>query len=113
MARHRLAAVAVSVTTLDPKLSGILEPRAASPAKRLAALGKLVEAGVSAHVSVAPIIPAITDEFMERILQRAADRGVRTASWIMLRLPHEVAPPFREWPDVPQRGGAGVGEGGV
>ncbi|MBA4164703.1 MAG: radical SAM protein [Erythrobacter sp.] len=100
MARHRLAAVAVSVTTLDPKLSGILEPRAASPAKRLAALGRLVEAGVPAHVSVAPIIPAITDEFMERILQAAAQRGVRSASWIMLRLPHEVAPLFREWLDV-------------
>ncbi|MBD3775090.1 MAG: PA0069 family radical SAM protein, partial [Rhodobacteraceae bacterium] len=100
LAQRKLVAVAISVTSLDPKLSGMLEPRAASPAKRLAALGKLVEAGVPAHVSVAPIIPAITDEFMERIMEDAATRGVRSASWIMLRLPHEVAPLFREWLDV-------------
>ena len=97
LARHRLTAVCISVTSLDPRLSGLLEPRAASPAKRLAALGKLVEAGVPAHVSVAPIIPAITDEFLERILENAASLGVRSASWIVLRLPHEVAPLFREW----------------
>lgn len=97
MAKHRLVAVALSVTSLDPKLSGLLEPRASSPAKRLQALGKLVEAGIPAHVSVAPVIPAITDEFMERILEQAAALGVRSASWIMLRLPHEVAPLFREW----------------
>ncbi|MDE2596767.1 MAG: PA0069 family radical SAM protein [Sphingomonadales bacterium] len=97
LARARLVAVSISVTSLDPKLSGLLEPRAASPAKRLAALDRLVAAGVPAHVSVAPVIPAITDEFMERILLAAATRGVRSASWIMLRLPHEVAPLFREW----------------
>ncbi len=100
LARHNLAAVSISVTSLDPRLSGLLEPRAASPAKRLAALQKLVEAGVPAHVSVAPIIPAITDEFMERILEQAAARSVRSASWIMLRLPHELSPLFREWLDV-------------
>ena len=97
MAGYRLVVVGISVTSLDPKLSGLLEPRASSPAKRLAALGKLVEAGVPAHVSVAPVIPAITDAFMEKILEQAAQRGVRSASWIMLRLPHEVAPLFREW----------------
>lgn len=97
MARGRLVAVGISVTSLDPELSGLLEPRAASPAKRLTALGKLAAAGVPTHVSVAPVIPAITDEFMEAILQEAAGRGVRSASWIMLRLPHEVAPLFREW----------------
>jgi DNA repair photolyase len=100
MARHRLAFVAISVTSLDPRLSGLLEPRAAAPAKRLAALAKLVEAGVPAHVSVSPVIPAITDEFMEHILEEAAARGVRSASWIVLRLPHEVAPLFREWLSV-------------
>ena len=100
MARHRLVAVGISVTSLDAKLSGLLEPRASSPAKRLAALGQLVEAGVPAHVSVAPVIPSITDEFIERILEEAAARGVRSASWIMLRLPHEVAPLFREWLSV-------------
>jgi DNA repair photolyase len=97
LARHDLIAVGISVTSLDPKLSALLEPRASSPAKRLAALGKLVAAGVQAHVGVAPVIPSITDEFMERILTEAAACGVRSASWIMVRLPHEVAPLFREW----------------
>ena len=100
MARHRLVAVGLSVTSLDPRLSGLLEPRASAPAKRLDALGKLAAAGVPAHVSIAPVIPSITDEFMEAILSEAAARGVRSASWIMLRLPHEVAPLFREWLDV-------------
>ena len=97
LARRNLVAVGVSVTSLDPKLSGLLEPRASSPAKRLSALQQLAEAGVPAHVSVAPVIPAITDEFIEAILQEAAVRGVKSASWIALRLPHEVAPLFREW----------------
>ena len=100
MARHRLVGVALSVTSLDPKLSGLLEPRASSPAKRIEALGKLAEAGVPAHVSIAPVIPAITDQFMEAILEAAAALGVRSASWIVLRLPHEVAPLFREWLSV-------------
>ncbi len=97
LARHRLAAVAISITSLDARLSALLEPRAASPAKRMAALGRLVEAGVPAHCSIAPVIPAITDEFMERIVAGAAACGVRSAGWIPLRLPHEVAPLFREW----------------
>jgi DNA repair photolyase len=97
LARRNLTAVGVSVTSLDPKLSGILEPRASSPAKRLDALEKLAAAGVPTHVSVAPVIPAITDALIEGILQEASARGVRSASWIMLRLPHEVAPLFREW----------------
>jgi DNA repair photolyase len=97
LAKQNLVAVAISVTTLDPKLSGKLEPRAAAPAKRLAALGKLVEAGVPAHCSIAPVIPAITDEFMEGIVERAAALGVRSCGWIALRLPYEVAPLFREW----------------
>ena len=97
LAKHNLVAVAISVTSLDPGLSGLLEPRAASPAKRLAALGKLVEAGIPAHVSVSPIIPAITDQFIEGILAQAGAAGVRSASWIMIRLPLEVAPLFREW----------------
>jgi DNA repair photolyase len=111
LAKLRLVAVGISVTSLDPKLSGLLEPRATSPAKRLAALGKLAEAGVPAHVSIAPIIPSITDEFMERILERAAALGVGSASWIMLRLPHEVAPLFREWLDThfPDRAGKVMG----
>lgn len=111
MAKLGIVAVGVSVTSLDPVLSGRLEPRAVSPAKRLAALARLVEAGVPAHVSVAPVIPAITDEFMETILGEAAARGVTSASWIMLRLPHEVAPLFREWLSAhyPERAGKVMG----
>ena len=107
LAKHRLTAVCVSVTSLDPKLSGLLEPRASAPAKRLDALRQLVEAGVPAHVSVAPIIPSITDQFMETILEEASERGVRSASWIMIRLPYEVAPLFREWLEThfPERAG--------
>jgi DNA repair photolyase len=97
MARQRLVSVGISVTSLDAKLSARLEPRAASPAKRLAALARLVQAGVPAHIAVAPVIPAITDSFLERILEQAAERGVRSASYIVVRLPHEVAPLFREW----------------
>lgn len=105
MAKRDLVAVAISVTTLDPVLSGKLEPRAASPARRLAALGELVERAIPTHCSIAPIIPAITDEFMEEIVSRAAALGVASFSWIPLRLPHEVAPLFREWLQVhyPQR----------
>lgn len=111
LARHNLAAVSISVTSLDPKLSGSLEPRASAPMKRLAALGQLVDAGVPTHVSVAPIIPSITDEYLERILEEAAARGVGSASWIVVRLPHEVAPLFREWLDVhfPDRAAKVVG----
>ncbi len=107
LAALNLTAVSVSVTSLDPRLSGLLEPRASTPAKRLEALRRLAEAGIPAHVSVAPVIPSITDEFIEAILTEAAARGVTTASWIMLRLPHEVAPLFREWLEVhyPDRAG--------
>ena len=106
LARQRLVAVAISVTSLDARLSGLLEPRAPAPAKRLAALGRLVEAGIPAHCSVAPVIPAITDEYMEGIVSRAGVLGVPSAGWIPLRLPHEVAPLFREWLSVhfPHRG---------
>jgi DNA repair photolyase len=97
LARRNLVGVGISVTSLDPALSRLLEPRAASPAKRLDALARLVDAGVPAHVGIAPVIPAITDHDLEAILEAAASKGVRSASWIFLRLPHEVAPLFREW----------------
>ncbi|HSJ78683.1 MAG TPA: PA0069 family radical SAM protein [Erythrobacter sp.] len=107
LAREKLVAVSISVTTLDPVLSAKLEPRCAAPAKRLAALGKLVELGVPVHCSVSPIIPAITDEFIEAIIAEVARVGVRSVNWIPLRLPHEVAPLFREWLAVhyPERAG--------
>lgn len=107
MAREKLVTVSISVTSLDPVLSGKLEPRCAAPAKRLAALGKLVEHGVPVHCSLSPIIPAITDEFIESTIARVAELGVRSVGWIPLRLPHEVAPLFREWLAVhyPERAG--------
>ena len=100
LAKRNLVAVSISVTSLDPQLSGLLEPRASAPTKRLSALATLAKAGVHAHVSVSPIIPAITDSFVEAILAEGGKRGVSSASWIMLRLPHEVAPLFREWLSV-------------
>lgn len=100
LAGRRLVAVGVSVTSLDPRLSGLLEPRASSPAKRLAALKALADAGVPTHLGVSPVIPAITDQFIEAIVAQGGELGVRSASWIMLRLPHEVAPLFREWLDT-------------
>ena len=97
LARHDLVAVGLSVTSLDPHLSGLLEPRASAPAKRLAAAERLVAQDVPTHVLIAPVIPAITDAFMEAIVERAAAGGVQSVGWITLRLPHEVAPLFREW----------------
>jgi len=107
MAREKLVAVSISVTTLDPVLSAKLEPRCAAPHKRLIALEKLVELGVPVHCSLSPVIPAITDEFMEGIIARVAEMGVKSVGWIPLRLPHEVAPLFREWLAVhyPERAG--------
>ena len=97
MARDNLIAVAISVTTLDARLSATLEPRASTPENRLAAIARLAEAGVFVGVNVSPIIPAITDQYIETILSRAGAAGARAASWIAIRLPHEVAPLFREW----------------
>lgn len=107
MAREKLVAVSISVTSLDPALSAKLEPRCAVPAKRLFALGKLVKLDVPVHCSISPIIPAITDEFIEGIIARVAELGVKSVGWIPLRLPHEVAPLFREWLAVhyPERAG--------
>lgn len=107
LSHHRLVAVAISVTSLNSTLSRRLEPRATSPTKRLNALEKLVSKGIPTHCSIAPVIPAITDEFMEEIVKHAADIGVARCGWIPLRLPHEVAPLFREWLDVhyPERAG--------
>lgn len=100
MVAKGLVAVAVSVTMLDPALHRILEPRAPRPEKRLAAIKGLAAAGIPTHVNVAPIIPAINDYEIEAILERAAEAGAKTASWIPLRLPHEVAPLFQDWLQV-------------
>ncbi|GGD54913.1 PA0069 family radical SAM protein [Croceicoccus mobilis] len=107
LARANLVAVGISVTSLDARLSQTLEPRAPSPEKRLAALTRLAQAGVPTHGMLAPVIPAITDEFIERTVARLAEANVDSAGWILMRLPHEVSPLFREWLDVhfPDRAG--------
>src|SRR3954471_7266199 len=97
MAERSLAKVAVSVTTLDPKLARRMEPRAATPAKRLATIRQLAEAGVPATVMVAPILPAINDHEIEDILQAAVAAGARSAGYVLLRLPHELKDLVRDW----------------
>lgn len=97
MARRGLASVGISVTTLDPALSRRMEPRAPLPVRRLAAMRALAAAGVPVRVMVAPVVPVLTDRELERILEAAKEAGAGTASWILLRLPHEVAPLFRDW----------------
>jgi DNA repair photolyase len=89
--------VALSVTTLDPKLARTMEPRAATPPRRLEALRQLVKAGVPAATLVAPIVPALNDAEIERILEAVAETGVRHAGYVLLRLPLEVRDLFREW----------------
>jgi DNA repair photolyase len=97
MAKRNLVKVAVSVTTLDPKLARIMEPRAATPPKRLDTLRQLVAAGVPASAMVAPIIPAINDAEIERILDAVASTGVRNAGYVLIRLPLEIRDLFLEW----------------
>ncbi len=107
MAAKGLAAVMISVTSLDPKIAMTLEPRAPHPEKRLAAVKALAQAGVPTFVSISPIVPSITDHEMEAIVERAAKAGARAAFFIPVRLPHEVAPLFRAWLDThfPERAG--------
>src|SRR6187399_455482 len=97
LAQRNLVKVAISVTTLDPKLARTMEPRAATPGRRLEALRQLSRAGVPTSVMVAPVIPAINDMEIERILDAAAFAGVRGAGYVMLRLPLEVRDLFKEW----------------
>jgi DNA repair photolyase len=97
MAKRNLVKVAISVTTLDPKLARIMEPRAPTPSRRIEALRQLSAAGVPTAVMVAPIVPAINDAEIERILDAAAAVGVSGAGYVMLRLPLEVRDLFREW----------------
>ncbi|MEM1370879.1 MAG: PA0069 family radical SAM protein [Pseudomonadota bacterium] len=97
MARDGLVKVALSITTLNRKLARTMEPRAATPAKRLAAVQALSDAGIPTSVMVAPIIPGLTDHEMDAILQRAAQAGAREAGYVVLRMPHEIKQLFREW----------------
>ncbi|MEK8050599.1 PA0069 family radical SAM protein [Ideonella sp. DXS22W] len=97
MAAERLAAVYVSVTTLDADLARILEPRAAAPARRLLTIRRLAEAGVPVGVSVSPVIPFINEPELERVLEAAREAGATSAFSIVLRLPWEVNPLFQHW----------------
>ncbi len=97
MAKRNLAKVAISVTTLDAKLARTMEPRASTPAKRLEALRQLSEAGIPTSAMIAPVIPAINDADIERILDAVAIAGVKSAGYVMLRLPLEVRDLFKEW----------------
>jgi DNA repair photolyase len=97
LAKLNLVSVTLSVTSMDPKLSRKLEPRASTPAKRLEALRLLSEAGIPTIISASPMIPAINDMELERILDAGAAQGAKSANMILLRLPGEVRDIFREW----------------
>jgi DNA repair photolyase len=99
-AARGLAAVCLSITSLDPRLAMTLEPRAPAPHRRLAAVRRLVEAGVPCWVSIAPVVPQITDGEMEAIVAAAAEAGAGGVFFLPVRLPYEVAPLFRAWLDT-------------
>ena len=96
MAQQRLAGVYVSVTTLDAELARRMEPRAAAPWRRLQTIRRLADAGIPVGVSVSPQIPFINDD-MEQVLEAARDAGARSAFYVVLRLPWELSPLFRQW----------------
>ncbi|NLS00327.1 PA0069 family radical SAM protein [Rhizobium sp. P38BS-XIX] len=97
MAAKNLVRVGLSVTTLDRKLARTMEPRAATPPRRLEAIQALSEAGIRTAIMVAPIIPALNDHEIERILDAGKAAGAQEASYVILRLPLEVSPLFRDW----------------
>ena len=96
-AAKRLTGAAVSITNLDPELARKLEPRAVAPYRRLETVKRLADAGIPVTVMVAPVIPFITDRHIEEILERAKEAGASGAWYVLLRLPYEVAPLFKEW----------------
>lgn len=104
-AAHGLVSVALSVTTLDNRLSAKLEPRASAPHRRLQAIRRLSEAGIPTGVMFAPVIPAVNDAELEAVLAAAREAGAERAGMVLLRLPHEVAPIFQDWlqAHLPQR----------
>lgn len=107
LAEQQLVSVHFSVTSLDPHLSAKLEPRASAPHARLRAMRRLSEAGIPVGVMVAPVIPWINDAELEAVLEAAREAGARSAGYVLLRLPYEVAPLFRDWLEAhyPQRAG--------
>ncbi|MDA4629940.1 radical SAM protein, partial [Escherichia coli] len=97
MAEKGLAKVCLSVTTLDGKLARTMEPRASTPTRRLQALRALSDAGIPTGTLVAPIIPGLNDHEIERVLDSVYAMGAREAGYVLLRLPLEVSPIFKEW----------------
>jgi len=97
LARFNAISVSLSVTTLDPKVANIMEPRAATPELRLAAIQELASAGIPVNVMVAPVVPAITEHEMPSILAAARKAGATSAGFVVLRLPWAVAPLFEQW----------------
>ncbi|MCS6987072.1 MAG: PA0069 family radical SAM protein [Sphingomonadaceae bacterium] len=97
LARRGLARVMISLTTLDPALARVMEPRAPGPHRRLAAIRGLAQAGVPVVVSASPMIPGLNDHELEAIVEAAAAAGAVAAAAIPIRLPHEVAPLFAAW----------------
>lgn len=100
MAAKGLASVMVSVTSLDPRIAMTVEPRAPTPERRLAAIRTLANAGVPVHISISPVIPAITDHELEHLIAHGAEAGAYAAFFIPVRLPWEVAPLFEAWLDT-------------
>ena len=108
MTAKNLVTVAITITTLDHSISRTLEPRAASPSRRLQTIEKLTRAGIPVLVSVAPVIPFVTEQELEKVMQAAANAGAVAAGYTVLRLPWEVNPLFQQWlqthfPDRAQR----------
>ncbi|MFJ4288666.1 PA0069 family radical SAM protein [Cupriavidus sp. NPDC089707] len=97
MAAKRLAVAAVTITTLDADIARTLEPRAATPSRRLRTIRTLTDAGIPVGVSIAPVIPFITEPDLDRVLEAAREAGAVYANYIVLRLPWEVRPLFEEW----------------
>jgi DNA repair photolyase len=106
MAKENLVRVALSVTTLDRGLARSMEPRAATPPRRIETIRALAAAGIPASVMFAPVIPALNDDEMEAVLAAAAEAGARSAGYVMLRMPLEIKDLFREWlvAHAPDRG---------
>ena len=97
MAERGQVMAAVTITTLDADIARTLEPRAATPLRRLRTIRTLAQAGVPVGVSIAPVIPFVTEPDLERVLEACAQAGATSASYIVLRLPWEVAPLFKDW----------------
>ncbi|MFW5969312.1 MAG: PA0069 family radical SAM protein [Halofilum sp. (in: g-proteobacteria)] len=97
LAAFDAVSVMVSLTSMDAGLKRLLEPRAAAPGRRLRTIERLTDAGIPVGTLIAPVIPALTDHELERLLEAAADAGARSAGYVLLRLPHEVEALFTEW----------------